>query len=416
MNTRAESKSPDVIRVLCVGEPLDGGVFELLSTAGFETSRVARHASSPELSKAFAIADVVLVDSRDPALPQLCALTRSHVVAIAPDSKSASRLEAHRAGAYDIVSADEIDELFLVLERAGRDRRMERELGLLRARSAEGAMALLVGRSVALSHVRELVGAAAALRRPVLVSGEAGTGKRLIAQLVHQLSPLANRPLVGLDCSLVDDDVIARAIRSEHAGTIVLENADRLSAAGADTIVRSLRGDGEYSRSHLRLVLTIRTVAGEATPGCSPVAGVSVLTIPVAPLRERRGDIPLLVRHFAEEAGETSESALLGMQRQLQSLLTYDWPGNVRELRHWVERHHAGEAVPPAAGVHAGRSAIDVPDDASWTLEQLERRYIEFVLAHEEEHHTRAAERLGIDRRTLYRKLREFRARDTMNQ
>jgi two-component system response regulator HydG len=141
------------------------------------------------------------------------------------------------------------------------------------------------------------------------------------------------------------------------------------------------------------------------------LAGVSVDRIVVPPLRERRSDIPLLVQHFRArlEAEHPQIDAPLPAN-SIMTLMAQQWPGNVRELEHRVERdvYGVGEALPLASA--GGKSpTFAVPLAAAWTLEQLERRYIEHVLAQVEGNQSRAAERLGIDRRTLYRKLKDYR-------
>jgi two-component system response regulator HydG len=141
------------------------------------------------------------------------------------------------------------------------------------------------------------------------------------------------------------------------------------------------------------------------------LAGVSVDRIVVPPLRERRSDIPLLVQHFrARLAHEHSSHVVPAPANSVMTLMAQQWPGNVRELEHRVEReaYGMGEVLPVLAA--AGASAtFAVPVIAPWTLEQLERRYIEHVLAQVDGNQSRAAERLGIDRRTLYRKLKDYR-------
>jgi DNA-binding NtrC family response regulator len=141
------------------------------------------------------------------------------------------------------------------------------------------------------------------------------------------------------------------------------------------------------------------------------LSGVSVDRIVVPPLRERRSDIPLLVQHFrARLALAHGHEASAPAANSIMTLMAQQWPGNVRELEHRVERdmYGAGESLPAIVSQELG-DTFTVPVAAPWTLEQLERRYIEHVLAQEEGNQSRAAERLGIDRRTLYRKLKDYR-------
>jgi DNA-binding NtrC family response regulator len=165
----------------------------------------------------------------------------------------------------------------------------------------------------------------------------------------------------------------------------------------------------------VRIVLTMRTAADEAAVDARDLLGDrNVLPIALPPLRERRRDIPLLVQHFRRQlAEEGTVPAPLGAET-MTPLLAHQWPGNVRELEHWVERIALAErAAPPAPRSAHPVTAPGVEfaafDAERLTLDALERRYILHVLAQERGHQSRAADRLGIDRRTLYRKLKEYR-------
>jgi DNA-binding NtrC family response regulator len=173
-------------------------------------------------------------------------------------------------------------------------------------------------------------------------------------------------------------------------------------------------GAGDPRAVDVRLVLTARTTEHEPTLDPYVLLGDrNVLPIALPPLRERRRDIPLLVQHLRERLAPAR-----GPLRPLGSdtttpLLAHHWPGNVRELEHWVARvslaaasEGAGAPAPPVLVPGAEFALLDA---SRLTLDALERRYILHVLAQEGGHQSRAADRLGIDRRTLYRKLKEYR-------
>jgi DNA-binding NtrC family response regulator len=160
-------------------------------------------------------------------------------------------------------------------------------------------------------------------------------------------------------------------------------------------------------------VLTARDEAEGRSPlGSDGTIGrLNVLPIALPPLRERRSDIPLLVQHFRARLARETKSELSELASDVMiGLLGHQWPGNVRELEHWVERaaFTPGPTRLSAADSASGSSAFGDHEDAP-TLEVLERRYILHVLDQEDGHQSRAAERLGIDRRTLYRKLKQYR-------
>jgi two-component system response regulator HydG len=153
----------------------------------------------------------------------------------------------------------------------------------------------------------------------------------------------------------------------------------------------------------VRIMLTTRGAWDESLPG------VAVLPIIIPPLRERRSDIPLLVQHFRTRmTSEHGQQPRVLAPDAMMSLLAQEWPGNVRELEHRVQRDAFDLSEFPVSSARVG-GVPGFPSDARLTLEQLERQYIEHVLALEHGNQSRAADRLGIDRRTLYRKLKEYR-------
>jgi DNA-binding NtrC family response regulator len=286
-----------------------------------------------------------------------------------------------------------------------------------------------------MGRVRELVGRAAASRAPVLITGESGVGKDVVARLVHDLSERAPRPLVTVHCAGGDADALelelfgragidggrARAGLLEEArgGTIVLDDAAALTGVLQAQLVRANAtrtarrvGGSEAIPIDARLVLTLRTSGAESDAQAIDglITRFNAMVIDVPPLRDRRSDIPQLVQHFRQRQAAEHHLELDPLSpEEMLPLLGRDWPGNVRELEHWVERDSLAARVeqPRAAagvlpGVVLGTSQV--------TLEQLERAYILHVLALESGHQSRTAARLGIDRRTLYRKLKQYRS------
>jgi DNA-binding NtrC family response regulator len=373
--------------------------------------------------------------------------------------------DALRQGASDVVDASaEPHVLLAAVERAARDGQLRRELSMLRARLGEASQQALVGRSAGMAHVRELIGRAAGSRMPVVIAGEPGTGKDVIARLVHDLSERASRPFATVRCSEADQESLARELfgttEEGHAragllervrgGTVVLEDASalsptlrtKLSRVGLTRLTQRL-GSDDALPADVRLILVVRTGGGEEVqiPRLAPLArddraraslarddratplargggaGVvdellhtfNAMLIDVPPLRDRRSDIPQLVHHFRRRLAAEQGIDLRPLSADdMLPLLGREWTGNVRELEHWVER---ATLVSRAEQAHGGAQLAGVEfGDAVATLEQLERAYILHVLAREAGHQSRTAERLGIDRRTLYRKLKQYRA------
>jgi two-component system response regulator HydG len=410
-------------------------LLQLLGPAGYEVSHAATveaavrhltHSGADVLLHSLDTGGLVGVARLAGAAPE------AELVLLAGAGQLPMARDGLRLGACDIVErARDLDSFLFALERAAREGRLRREVATLRARVQAAAPESLVGRSPGMMQVHELVGRAAASRVPVLVTGEAGTGKDVVARLVHDLSDRAGRPFVTVRCQGTDAVTLTQELfgrgrgglfEAARGGTLVLDELQsaptalrvRIAAVISDRVVVR---DGADAAAPIdaRVVLTARTDgSGPPLAGLDfPVGDQPILPIALPPLRERRSDIPLLVRHFRERAAGDAGVALPALAAETMSaLMGHQWPGNVRELEHWVER--IGYA---ASGENQGRELSRVGpggelaplDAAGLTLEALERKYILHVLSQERGHQSRAAERLGIDRRTLYRKLKEYR-------
>ena len=430
-----------IARVLLAGgdEPRFPALHQLLESAGHA---VVRSSGTEDAARRVGAGEADVVLLAHDALASLERLIEAQrgerstsFVALAGAAASAQARAALRSGLAEVVDPASGEAALLVaVERAARDGQLRRELAMLRARVGDVAQHALVGRSAAMARVREQIGRAAASVAPVLVTGEAGAGKDVVAQLVHDLSDRAARPLVTVRCAGVDPGALERdlfgsvatdgargragLLEEARGGTIVLDDAPALSAAlraqlaRASTSRTSRRIGGQEVRSvDARLVLVARVTGAELDSASLEDLRIrfNAIVIDVPPLREHRSDIPALVQHFRQRlaAEQSIEPAPISPDEML-SLLAGEWTGNVRELEHWVERHAlvALAEVPRAEssvlpGIDLGASEV--------TLEQLERAYIMHVLALESGHQSRTAVRLGIDRRTLYRKLKQYR-------
>jgi DNA-binding NtrC family response regulator len=421
---------PDTrVLVLDADEARARSLVELLGPAGFVATS-QRPGIAPDVDP-----DVVVLSTSAIEPPMVARVTASlgdaDLVVLAECRSHLLAHEAMRAGACEVVDRSAgADVLLAAVERAATTGRNRRELAALRARVGDEARHALVGQSLAMSVVRELVGRAAGSRRMVLVTGEAGTGKSTVARLVHALSDRAARPFVvarcdGVDAASIEAELFGDGreglLATARGGTLVLDEAGALPRALWARVCTAI-GERAVHRSEtsnaaavdVRLVLTVRTSDDEAgTYAGGLLDDRQMLPINLPPLRERRRDIPLLVQHFRERAARERGTPLTIGSEAMTPLLAHQWPGNVRELEHWVERialaaNGNDGAAPrrPVAGPGAEFASID---EARLTLDALERRYILHVLAQESGHQSRAADRLGIDRRTLYRKLKEYR-------
>jgi len=424
-----------IARVLLAGGEEEGlrELRQSLESAGHTVSHAAtlEDAMTRVLANDFEV--LVLTDGLEKSLGRLvsarCGESAAIVAMMERPTVDAVR-DALRQGASDVVDASaEPYVLLAAVERAARDGQLRRELSMLRARLGEASQHALVGRSAAMAHVRELIGRAAGSRMPVVIAGEAGTGKDVVARLVHDLSERASRPYAMVRCSEGDQESLARELfgttdggysragllERVRGGTVVLEDASSLSHAlraqlsrvGLTRLTQRV-GGADALPADVRLILVVRK-EGSGDGVEELLNAFNAMLIDVPALRERRSDIPQLVHHFRRRLAHEQGADLRPMSADdMMPLLGREWTGNVRELEHWVERAtlaSRAESGAQLAGIEFG--------DSQATLEQLERAYILHVLAREGGHQSRTAERLGIDRRTLYRKLKQYRREAT---
>ncbi len=356
-------------------------------------------------------------------------------------------LEAIRRGAADYISKPyDVDAIKLVVARALRQRALALENRSLR-RDLRDKYRLenVVGRSEAMLQVFKTAARVASSDATVLILGESGTGKELVARAIHSSSPRAQGPFVAVDCGAIAEGVLeselfghargaftgAQAARrglfeEAQRGTLFL---DEIGDIGQNLQARLLRAlqEGTIRRvgTNEQVGVDVRVVAATNRDLDQAVRDgafrsdlyyrLNVVTLRIPPLRERREDIPLLAEHFARKHARSGAGTISPAARDL--LAAYRWPGNVRELENVVARALAlnpfGVVLPedlpetvrapsPPEPPRAGLAVEGRP-----TLAELERRYAAQVLRETGGNKTRAAEVLGIDRKTLYRILGE---------
>jgi two-component system, NtrC family, response regulator AtoC len=358
-------------------------------------------------------------------------------------------VEAIRRGAFDYVSKPyDVDAVQLTAARALEQRRLAEENRTLRRQLRDKYhLENAVGRSEAMLQVFKTAARVAASGATVLILGESGTGKELVARALHQASPRAAGPFVPVDCGAIAEGVLESELFGHARGAFTGAQTARrglFEEAGGGTLFLDEIGDvGPGLQARLLRALqegTIRRVGtNEAVPVDARVVAatnrdledavkqgkfredlyyrLNVVTIRIPPLRDRREDVPLLAEHFAAKHGRGEGATVSPEAREL--LMTYDWPGNVRELENVVARalalNPSGVVVPAdlpdrvRAGSASAEPARGLPLPAGFrpSLDELGRRYAALVLAECGGNKTKAAEVLGIDRKTLYRILGE---------
>ena len=421
---------------------------------GFEAEEASNAAEGMEKLRE-AHFDVVVTDLRMPGMDGHEFLRRIRqfsseisVVIITAYGTVASAVEAMREGAQDyLLKPFSAEEFFLRLERLMAYREALALNRILLSQEGDGPFQHMIGRSPAMQKVFRLIARSAQLSGTVLVTGESGTGKELVADALHALSKRSKGPLIKVSCAILARDVMESELfghvrgaftgalrdrqgRFEAAsgGTLFLDDVDDIPPEVQVKLLRVLQarevervgGDAPISVD-VRLVAATKADLGEMVR-----AGrfredlyyrLNVLPIRLPPLRQRREDIPLLVRHFMERFEHSAAQKLRGVdERALRALLAYDWPGNVRELENAMERAvgfadtdqitlpdlpETLHAVAPAEGVVrldlAGQEAVDLRAE----LARVERRLVRWALARSGNSQRGAAMRLNVPRSTL---------------
>ena len=401
--------------------------------------------------------DVVVLDVWLPGIDGLATLGRlrqmkidSQVVMISGHGNIESAVKAIKMGAFDFVEKPlSLEKTVLVVRNALRQRRLEAENRALRARADRAGK--MVGESLIIRQLREQVAMAAPTNGRVLIFGENGTGKELVARTVHLLSRRRNQPFVEVNCAAIPEELIESELfghvkgaftgavadrkgkfEAAQNGTIFLDEIGDMSMKTQAKVLRVLQEQvTEPVGSTSRVQVDVRVLAATNKDLLAEIRGgrfredlyfrLNVIPIFVPPLRERAEDIPLLVEHFvadfALEYGRSAKTVTPGAMTRLQ---TYRWPGNVRELRNVIERvviMAPGDEITErdlaflAGDTVADKGAEDiavpsVPLHAA--RDQFEREYILRELAHQQGNISRTAEVLGVERSNLYRKMRAF--------
>jgi two-component system response regulator AtoC len=402
--------------------------------------------------------DVVVTDVNMRGLDgiELC----KHVVANRPDvpvivitgfGSMETAIAAIRAGAYDFIPKPvDLDTLQLALERGIGHHRLRTEVKRLReVVAATQRSGNMLGTSAPMKHVYDLIDRVAQTDASVLITGESGTGKELVAQALHARSARASGPFVAINCAAMPEALLeselfghvkgaftdARSARAglfvqASGGTLLLDEVGELSLGLQPKLLRALQerkvrpvgGDIELPFD-ARIVAAsnrdLETAALEHRFREDLYYRINVIHIDVPPLRARGPDVLLLAQHFVLQFASTFGKQVKGLSKPAaEKLSAYAWPGNVRELQNCIERAVALtrfeeillEDLPEKVQSYKRSQVVLDSGDPSElvSLDELERRYILRVLEALNGNKTLAAQTLGLDRKTLYRKLQQY--------
>jgi two-component system NtrC family response regulator len=416
---------------------------------GTSRRRITTVGSSQEAIKAFKgdAFDVVMLDMRLPdgngidLLPRFQDMAPEvQVIIITGFGEVDNAVQAMKLGAYDYITKPfDLDRLEMVIEKAFQRTSLQRENRLLRQKQSDQRPIKLIGHSEKIGQVIFLVRKVAPTQVPVLLTGESGTGKTIVARSIHDLSPRRDLPWVSKNCATLQKDLVRSELFGHRKGAFTGADQSRdglLSFANKGTLfldeigelpldvqgsllkvleTQSFRrvGDKDEQKVDLRFIFaTNRDLQTEVDAGRFSEAlyhRLNVFHIPMPSLKARKEDIPPLVEFFLGQLAAGEERPRIS-PRAMDCLLSYDWPGNVRELRNVLERglilsdnNFIIEHVLPlelVGALNEKSSSAPFP-----TLREVEREHILKVLHFVNGRRKQAAELLGIGRKTLYRKL-----------
>jgi two-component system response regulator AtoC len=416
-----------------------------IATSGQEAIRLAQDGLFD-----LAIVDIHMPDVDGIEVLKAVKRTNAHmpVLIITAFSSMDTAIEAIRQGAYDYLSKPcKMEELKLTVKRALEQYQLRKENQYFR-QELRGKYQLenIVGRTPAMLEVYKTVARLVNSNATVLIQGESGTGKELIARAIHFNGPRAERPFVAVECaslaeSLLESELFGHmrgaftgAVETKKGlfemaanGTIFLDEIADISPALQAKLLRVLQ-EHEIRRvgSTTPIALDVRVIAAtnkdlEALVKVGRFREdvfyrLNVVTIHLPPLRERREDIPLLAAHCLRKYSAANGKPITHITPQAMELLSsYDWPGNVRELEHTIERavtltmHSCilPEDLPPKLRQQA--VATRPGDVRPWlSLEEVEKQHIQAVLQATQGNKKKAAQILGINRRSLYRMAKRY--------
>jgi DNA-binding NtrC family response regulator len=356
-------------------------------------------------------------------------------------------IESIRIGAFDYVTKPcPLDELEVRIQRALERQALRRRTSLLeRGLTPPDPGDWFVGESAEFRHLLELVARVSPTSSTVLITGETGSGKEMVAKLIHSRSPRRQRPFVIVECAALQESLLQSELFGHergaftgadrakpglfevaNGGTIFLDEIGEVSLATQVKLLRVLDtstfrhvgGTAEIRVDVRVLAATNRDLPDMVRQGLfreDLYYRLSTIAVATPPLRNRPGDVDLLARHFVSRLNDRYGSRKRLAEETLDRMRRHPWPGNVRELQHVIE--HAvvvcdGELIGPdhlpaslGASVPSGRVA---EDGSMPSLAELERMHVERVLASVAGHRGKAARILGISERNLYRKLKEY--------
>ncbi len=406
--------------------------------------------------------DLMILDHKLPDILGLDVLARVHkdhpdlaVVVMTAYGTIEDAVKAMRLGAFDFLTKPvDSEQLMLVVKKSLETTRLRREVRRLREQQSGSQAVRLIGKSKAMRDVSELIqkiGTSPA--NTVLLQGESGTGKDIVARAIHFSSMRADRPFVNITCSALPETLLESELfghergaftdakkqkkgllETAHGGTVFLDEIGEMGLSMQAKLLRFLEdktfrriGGTRDIRVDLRIIAATNRVLGtlvhEGSFRGDLFYRLNVIPITLPPLRERMEDVPLLVQHFIESFAEEFHKQTRGISsRAMEAICSYSWPGNIRELRNVIERVMILENKVTIELEDLPRSITDLGTEEGHgedltslnlplgrlSLEEIERSAIEQALRTMGHNQVRAARLLGISRDTLRYRMKKF--------
>jgi DNA-binding NtrC family response regulator len=399
--------------------------------------------------------DVVITDLKMKGLKGLDLLEETKKVApltpviiITAFGTIESAIQAMKMGAYDYITKPfQTDEIVLTVKKALENRLLRKEVVRLKKEvESRYHFHQLIGKSPSMQKIYELVERISDSSNNVLITGESGTGKELVAKAIHYSGTRKDGPFIAVNCPAIPETLLESElfgykrgaftdaktdkkglIFEATEGTIFLDEITEMPPVLQAKLLRVIEerqvrplGDTNSYPIDVRIISAsnrdVMEMIHQAKFREDLYYRLKVIDIELPPLRERREDIPLLVDHFMSRLDKEPKNKVTGVSEEaLKILINYSWPGNVRELENVIQRamtlcqHEVilPEDLPAPMLQEADENPIEKGLREKYTLNQLEKEYIRKVLVEVGGNKSKAAERLGLDRKTLYRKLEE---------
>lgn len=399
--------------------------------------------------------DIALTDLKMPGIDGMEVLKaikklspKTYVIIMTAFGTIDSAVEAIRNGAFDYITKPfKTEEILIVIEKIYEDRDLRKKIEDLTEKAEQRyRYDKIIGKSKAMQDIFEMIKRLSKTDTTVLLTGKTGTGKELAARAIHNNSPRKDKPFVVVNSSAIPETLLESELfghtrgaftgaikdkrglfQEAHEGTLFLDEIGEISFSTQVKLLRAIEdktitpvGSTSAEKVDLRLIVaTNHDLQQEVLEGSfrnDLYYRLNVVSIQLPGLKERKEDVPLLVNHFLRKYSHTLKKEINAISKEaLTLLLDYDFPGNVRELEHAIERavlvcdseeilpKHLPPEIQFPIETHLQKGA-----DEGKPLQAMEKEHIRLVLIKSGGHKSKAASILGIDRRTLYRKLKKY--------